>query len=264
MMTGTHATERPDAPDADVYARLEALTRDVRVAMLTTRAADGTLHSRPMARVGDKGDRTLWFFCSAQSEKCREVEQNAQVNVCFADHANHRYVSLSGRAHPVRDPGLAKQLWSPWLRLWFPRGPEDQDLVLLRVDTQSAECWEAPTVSAGSLLRVARMVLTRQPSLASLIKHERFQFVEAAVIRTPPAAANEEKPLNPPRTEASAAAIATPPEPTAAPPEPTAAPPAAEAPPAPAAASKAAKSHSHKRARASRSAPGSRGDRATR
>ncbi len=175
MMTATHAENQPEA---EGFARLNSLTRNLKVAMLTTRGADGTLHCRPMAKVGKKVDRTLWFYAAAHSEKCREVQEEAEVNVAYADPRNHRYVSVSGRARQVNDPELAKELWTPWIRLWFPHGLQDPDLVLLEVTAEWAEYWEVPTLSTLPLLRLAKIMLSRKPHLADFISHEKFKIGE--------------------------------------------------------------------------------------
>jgi general stress protein 26 len=65
------------------------------------------------------------------------------------------YVSISGNARVVRDRAKAAELWTPFLKAWFPKGLEDPQLALLRVEATEAEYWEAPH---GAVVRVVGLV----------------------------------------------------------------------------------------------------------
>jgi hypothetical protein len=72
------------------------------------------------------------------------VNAEHHVNVIYADPDEQRYASVSGMASVVRDRAKAKELWSPAVKAWFPKGVDDPNLALLRVRVQYAEYWEAP------------------------------------------------------------------------------------------------------------------------
>jgi general stress protein 26 len=128
---------------AEDTQHLEAMIKDIGVAMIVTRSADGTLHSRPMACPHHSFDGDLWLFTAEDSAKAREVEGESQVNVSFSEPKNQRYVSLSGRASIVHDAARARAMWNPLLKAWFPGGIEDPRLALLRVEVEHAEYWDA-------------------------------------------------------------------------------------------------------------------------
>jgi general stress protein 26 len=44
----------------------------------------------------------------------------------------------------VRDREKMQALWSPWVKVWFPKGIEDPDLALLCVHIEKAEYWASP------------------------------------------------------------------------------------------------------------------------
>ena len=54
------------------------------------------------------------------------------------------WVSLTGLATVVNDPAKKKELWNSAVEAWFPQGPEDPSVVLLKVDGNSAEYWDSP------------------------------------------------------------------------------------------------------------------------
>jgi general stress protein 26 len=134
--------------------------RDVRVAMLTTAAADGRLHSRPMYTQQEELPDGLWFLTSRTSEKAREVMDEHDVNLAYADPGKNLYVSVAGRGRLVDDRAKARELWNRMNEAFFPGGPDDPDLVLLHVEPTSAEYWEGPSGKVQQLFAVARTMVT--------------------------------------------------------------------------------------------------------
>jgi len=135
-------------PNSETASRKVArMIRGVRVAMLTTIAADGSLHSRPMAARDDDEEREfdgeLWFFTKRNTEKVDEILHDAEVNLAYVSFEDHRYVSLSGRAAVIDDQEKINALWSPIYRAWFAKGLDEPGLALLRVTVRTARYWDA-------------------------------------------------------------------------------------------------------------------------
>lgn len=137
--------------------KLAKIIKNVKVAMLTTAMPDGSLRSRPMATQRAPFDgHELWFFTDLDAAKVDEIAAEHHVNVGYADPDKQRYASVSGMATLVRDRAKAKELWSPALKAWFPKGVDDPNLAMLRVRVQYAELWEAPPskiVQAAGLVK---------------------------------------------------------------------------------------------------------------
>jgi general stress protein 26 len=131
----------PSSPQA---THLRDLIKNVKFAMLTTRAVDGTLTSRPMTTLQTEFDGTLWFMLAANSLKAEDIEQRPKVNLGYAHPQDGRYVSVSGTAEVVRDRAKVGELWNPIYETWFPGGPDDENLALLKVEIATADYWESP------------------------------------------------------------------------------------------------------------------------
>lgn len=142
------------------FQKLTELIKDIRVAMLTTADDDGTLRSRPMATHEVESDADLWFFTQEHSAKVEEVQREHQVNVSYADSDKQRFVSVSGRAVLVTDPAKIRELWTPYLKAWFPKGIDDPELALLKVTVEKAEYWEGPSSKIVQLFGFAKAALT--------------------------------------------------------------------------------------------------------
>lgn len=121
-----------------------------RSGMLVTMRRDGALHGRPMRVAGHDEDGTVWFVTGAHSGKVDEVEKFEQAAAMFQ--APRLYLNLSGEAEVVHDPERLRSLWRESWRIWFPAGPDDPSITLLKLKPQSADLWD--TRGLG-ILRVA-------------------------------------------------------------------------------------------------------------
>src|SRR5918998_3209167 len=144
--------------------KLAEMIDDIDVAMLTAVAEDGNMHSRPMSTQRAEFDGNLWFFTRASAPKVGEVEREQHVNVSYAKPESQSYVSVSGRATIVRDRAKIGELWSPELKAWFPEGPDDPDLALLKVAVERAEYWDSPSSVVAHAISFVKAMVTGQPA----------------------------------------------------------------------------------------------------
>lgn len=143
--------------------KLRKLMKDVKFCMLTTVDSEGSLRSRPMALQRSEFDGDLWFFTGKSTEKAHEIQNEQHVNVSFANPDDNAYVSVSGRARLVEDRAKASEMWNLFYRTWFPKGIDDPELTLLKVEADKAEYWDAPNSAVVHLFGVAKAVITGEP-----------------------------------------------------------------------------------------------------
>jgi len=136
-------------------------------ALLTTRGSDGApLHARPMAYRSVERDGDLWFFTKRDSRKVRELHADPQVLVAFSDPRKQHFVSITGRAEIVADRDKVAAHWSEIYRAWFPGGPDDENVVLIRVHAEHAEYWDNPTSVMVYAFGYLKAVTTGKPARA--------------------------------------------------------------------------------------------------
>lgn len=123
--------------------KIGRLIEDIRFAMLTTAAQDGSFDSRPMATQKKDFDGTLWFLTANDSNKVSEIANDAHVSLVYADPSNAKYVAVKGMAQVSHDKAKIHELWNPLYKAWFPGGEDDPQIRVLRVDVTEAEYWEA-------------------------------------------------------------------------------------------------------------------------
>ncbi|WP_150285607.1 pyridoxamine 5'-phosphate oxidase family protein [Rummeliibacillus sp. TYF-LIM-RU47] len=124
--------------DANEVEKVRELIKDVETAMLTTISQDG-LVSRPMKTQEVEFDGDLWFFTKKETEKYDEIKKEADVNVSYA---GKYYVSVRGKAIIVDDVNKKKELWSAAYEKLLNTSYDDPNLILIKVEAESAEYWE--------------------------------------------------------------------------------------------------------------------------
>ncbi|WP_228724139.1 pyridoxamine 5'-phosphate oxidase family protein [Spirosoma sp. KUDC1026] len=133
---------------------------DIRIAMLTTLELDGDFHTRPMATHDMDADGSMWFFTYDNSHKVEEIEKDPRVSVAFSDPGSELYVSTTGTAEIVKDKAKINELWSDFLKTWFPQGKDDPNIALLKVTIHGGEYWDRPGGKMVKLFEMAKGAIT--------------------------------------------------------------------------------------------------------
>jgi len=92
-----------------------------------------------------------------------EVRADPRVLLSYANPSKQHYVSISGRGAVVDDKRKAKELWSEPMRTWFPKGPDDPDLILIKVDAERGQYWDSPSSAVVYAYGYVKARLTGEP-----------------------------------------------------------------------------------------------------
>ena len=140
--------------------RVAELAKDIRIGMLTTTDIDGHCVSRPMAQQEVEFDGDLWFFAERDSRKVRQITANPAVGITLM--SSDTWISISGSAEIIRDVEKAKELWNTWVEAWLPQGPEDESVVLIKVNGDTAEYWDTPGGRISTAISLLKSKATGQ------------------------------------------------------------------------------------------------------
>jgi general stress protein 26 len=141
-------------------AALQDKVGSMRFAMFTTRDQNGHLISQPMTKQQVDQEGGLWFYTRSTTELWDNIAHEPEVNVSFADPDNSTWVSVSGQAERVVDRSQIKALWNPMVQAWFPAGPEDEHVVLVRVMPHAAEYWDSNDSKMVRMFAMAKAAVT--------------------------------------------------------------------------------------------------------
>lgn len=147
--------------DSNPADRAWDLIDDIRVCMLTSKSGD-QLRARPMHAMADRMSGEIVFFTDARAHKDDEVARDPQVCLAFAKPGSNSYISLSGRAVVSDDRAEIRERFTEMTKVWFPDGPEDPNIRLLKVTPEFGEYWDGanPLVFAFEVAK-ARMTHER-------------------------------------------------------------------------------------------------------
>jgi general stress protein 26 len=106
----------------------------------------------PMTAQLDKdADSAIWFF----HRRTGPLAAGGPATATFAGKGHDLFARFTGTLNEETNRGRLEQGWSPAVEAWFPRGKDDPDLLMLRMDLDQAELWNADL----GLLETTRMLL---------------------------------------------------------------------------------------------------------
>ncbi|HSI29413.1 MAG: pyridoxamine 5'-phosphate oxidase family protein [Methylophilus sp.] len=140
--------------------KLAELIEGFDIAMLTFIDGQGALISQPMGPIELDAEGNIWFFTDSHSEKTQHLEE---LNLAFSGESDGTYVSLSGSGELVTDQARKEELWSPFVKPWFPEGPDSPNLALLKFVPHTAEYWDAPHSKVVRLFAMAASIMAARP-----------------------------------------------------------------------------------------------------
>jgi general stress protein 26 len=133
--------------------------------MMATRFESG-LRARPLEARPDRDENVIWFLTDRRGLKDDEIEVHSDVCLVFFYPKEKVYLSISGRAFVRKDASQAKRLWNEEQQVWWPGGPNDPNLLVIRLEPALAEMWDGPASSAVATYEFAKARMTgKKPNL---------------------------------------------------------------------------------------------------
>ena len=110
-------------------------------AVLMTSDGLGAIYA---TREQDAADgRTLWFLGDARAALDWESNRRHVVTLTFQSPDERVFLTLSGKAEVITDHAVTANMWRPAFKRWFPAGPSDPRLLLVRFSPDDAEFYQA-------------------------------------------------------------------------------------------------------------------------
>jgi general stress protein 26 len=151
--------------EQEATSRVWDIIEKISVGMLTTRF-DGGLRARPLEARPDRDGGVIWFVTDVRGGKDDEIEAAPEVCFVVIDPKDKAYLSLTGRAEVKRDPEKAAEIWKKTDDVWWPDGPRDPNVRVLRLIPDTAELWDGPSNSAVAAFEFAKAKITgKKPNL---------------------------------------------------------------------------------------------------
>lgn len=156
--TKEHQNGLPGVPQRDLkipaaifteypVSRVWDIVEKIRVGMLTTQFSGG-LRARPLEARVDRDAGVIWFVTDVRGAKDEEIIAAPDIGLAFCDECAQIFLSITGRAIVTCDSAKAKDVWKKTDYAWFPHGPSDSNVRLLRIEPATAELWDGPSSAA--------------------------------------------------------------------------------------------------------------------
>jgi general stress protein 26 len=143
----------------DAIDRVWDIIEKTGVCMLTTQSSGG-LRARPLEARPDREAGLIFFVTDIHSTKEDDIEATPDVGLVFIDSSDKAYLSITGRARVMRDAGLIKAAWRKTDEVWWPGGPGDPNVCVLRIEPAAAELWDGPASPVVTAFEFAKARLT--------------------------------------------------------------------------------------------------------
>ncbi|MBR0656744.1 pyridoxamine 5'-phosphate oxidase family protein [Plastoroseomonas arctica] len=120
---------------------------DIDFTMLSTRAAEGRIASRPMSNNGDveyTGDS--YYFAWGHAHMVGEIEADPNVGLTFQGSkgllgAPPMFIAVEGVGKIIRDKVAFVEHWTPDLDRWFTDGVDTPGVVMIHVNAKRIHYW---------------------------------------------------------------------------------------------------------------------------
>ena len=140
-----------------------AIMKKMGFCMLIT-GEEKDISSRPMSSIVRKGNNDIVMLSEKQSGKDSQIHYNPHVLLNFSDGSNE-FVSLKGVAEISENRGLIKELWNPDAQAYFPKGPDDPNMVAITASPREAEYWITNSGLISSVKMAFAIATGQQPDL---------------------------------------------------------------------------------------------------
>ena len=131
-----------DLTGREAIPQIASLINQIDICLFATRGDDGQLHARPMSNNGQvEWDGQSWFFAPTDGRLVTELRADPAAVAAYRAEEGFAFVSVSGRATIETDPELKQRYWLDDLERWFPNGPADPNVALIRLDAEEAQWW---------------------------------------------------------------------------------------------------------------------------
>ena len=108
-----------------------------------TAAENGSANARVVQPGRLRDDWSVGFMTERYCRKVAEIGRAGQLTLAYECDLDKTYVTLAGRPVIVDDVALKRSLWNPNADRWHRGGPDDPNVVIVRLRTDRIEMWSS-------------------------------------------------------------------------------------------------------------------------
>jgi general stress protein 26 len=140
----------------EAIPEIARMLREIDVCVFATRGEGGQLHARPMSNNRQvEWDGDSWFFAPSDGRLVAELEAEPRAVNAYRVEEGFGFISVSGRTSIETDPKLKRRYWLEELERWFPKGPDDPNVSLIRLAAEHVDWWGEQGDGSADLREIA-------------------------------------------------------------------------------------------------------------
>ena len=142
--------------DGEGIVKLKSLVETITTCFFCTNLqnSNGSTSTVMTAQQVDS-EGNIWFFSGLDSDRNRDIKMDNMVQLFFSDTSKNYYLETTGQATIVTDKSKMKELWNPFLKIWFKDGIEDANISLIKVSASNAHYWDN---EGGKMVNFFKMI----------------------------------------------------------------------------------------------------------
>ncbi len=121
---------------------------DIDFTMLSTRAEDGQIASRPMSNNGDvEFDGDSFFFTWSHSRMAGDIRRDSRIGLTLQGKTSLLgkppiFISIEAQAELIEDKASFQKHWNPDLERWFEQGVDTPGVILIKAHAHRIHYWD--------------------------------------------------------------------------------------------------------------------------
>ena len=140
--------------------KIKSLAEKADFCLFTTNLTKLPLTTRPMSTRAVDESGCIWFFSRNDSNKNREIAEDARVQLFYSNPSSAEFLSIFGKATILKDAQKAKELWSAFAKTWFNDGYDDPELTLIKIEPEEGYYWDTKDGKVISLIKIVTGAVT--------------------------------------------------------------------------------------------------------
>jgi general stress protein 26 len=127
----------------EAIEKIKSLIEQAETCFFCTEPATGPSGGvRPMTIQQVDEDGNLWIISANDSHVNAEIALDSRVKLYFQGSKHSDYLYLTAEASIHDDKAKIKELWSPFLKVWFTEGENDPRISLLKITPSGGYYWD--------------------------------------------------------------------------------------------------------------------------
>jgi len=144
----------------EAIEKVKEMAGEIKSCLFCTNIGDGRFDTRPMSTQDVDDEGNIWFLSDKNSDKNRDIQSDANVQLLYTNSSNYNFMSVYGAAEAFYDREKIEQLWEPVAKAWMQGGKDDPNLSVIKVTPKGGYYWDNKHNKLVALAKIAAALVS--------------------------------------------------------------------------------------------------------